>query len=163
MIHFKKGNPVQPPTIPTASLPDIVFILLFFFMTVTTIKDQNLLVENKLPQANETEKLTKTDRIIEVFVGHSKQTHGSSKEGVVQVQMDNRLVEMDDVGHQAVLALNNIPEHLRKIAIVSIKADHKVKMGTITDIKKQLKKVNLLKINYTTVEGDVFQNLKNGF
>lgn len=160
MMHFKKSNPAKLPAISTASLPDIVFILLFFFMTVTTIKDQNALVENQLPLANETEKLTKTDRIIEIFVGQSKQELGSVKMAMVQVQIDDRLVEMDEIGHQAIIALNNIPEHLRKMAIVSIKADHKVKMGVISDIKKQLRTVNLLKINYTTIEGDVFQNLK---
>lgn len=158
-MHFKKGNPTKLPAISTASLPDIVFILLFFFMTVTTMKDQIPLVENELPLANETEKLTKTDRIIEILVGQSKQEHGSGKTAMVQVQINDRLVEIEEVGHQAIIALNNIPEHLRKMAIVSLKADHKVKMGVISDIKKQLRTVNLLNINYTTIEGDVFQNL----
>ncbi len=159
MTHFKKNSPANLPSISTASLPDIVFILLFFFMTVTTIKDKSLLVENKLPYANETEKLTKTNYIIEVFVGHSKQEYGSNIQALVQIQIDDRLVEIEEVGHQAIMALHTMPEHLCKMAIVSIKADHKVKMGVITDIKKQLRKVNLLKINYTTIEGDVFENL----
>jgi biopolymer transport protein ExbD len=159
-MYFKKSNSAKLPAISTASLPDIVFILLFFFMTVTTIKNQNLLVENKLPLADETEELTKTDRVIEIFVGGSKQEHVAAMEASVQVQMEDRLVKIDEVGHQAIMVLNNIPEHLRKMAIVSIKADRKVKMGVITDIKKQLRTVNLLKINYTTVEGDVFRNLK---
>ena len=162
-MYLKKSNPAKLPAISTASLPDIVFILLFFFMTVTTIKNQDLLVENKLPIATETEELTKTDRVIEIFVGHYKQGHSSTKEAMVKVQIDDRLVDVDGIGHHALIMLNKMPEHLRKMAIVSIKADHKVKMGVITDIKKQLKTVNLLKINYTTVQGDVFQNLKNSF
>jgi len=162
-MYFKKSSRADLPAISTASLPDIVFILLFFFMTVTTIKNQNLLVENKLPMANETEELTKTDRVIGIFVGQTLQNHSVSKEAMVQVQMDDRLVEMDEIGHQAIIALNDMPEHLRKMAIVSIKADSKVKMGVIADIKNQLRAINLLKINYTTIEGDVFQNLGNSF
>ena len=160
-MHFKKSNPAKLPTISTASLPDIVFILLFFFMTVTTIKNQDLRVENKLPLADETEELTKADRIIEIFVGNRKQSLTSPVQAPVQVQIEDKLVAIDEVGHQAIMSLNKLPQHLRKMAIVSIKADKKVKMGVISDIKKQLTAVNLLKINYTTVEGDVFQNLKD--
>ncbi len=162
-MHFKKSNPAKLPTISTTSLPDIVFILLFFFMTVTTIKNQDLLVDNKLPLANETEELTKTDRVIEIYVGRPKQEHGPTKDAMVQVQIDDRLVEINEVGHQTIIALHKMPEHLRKMAIVSIKADSKVKMGVIVDIKKQLRAINLLKINYSTIEGDVFRNLRNRF
>ena len=160
MLELRKKKQAQLPAISTASLPDIVFILLFFFMTVTTIKNQELLVENSLPFANETEELNKTDRIIEIFVGPSKLERSSSGEAIVQIQIDDRLVDINEIGHQAIIALNRIPEHLRKVAIVAIKADSKVKMGVITDIKEQLRNVNLLKINYTTVEGDVFQNIE---
>ena len=66
MIKFNKMSSSRGlPAISTASLPDIVFILLFFFMTVTVMKNQNLMVENMLPRATETEKLDKQDRIIE--------------------------------------------------------------------------------------------------
>ena len=158
MLQLKKNNPSKLPTISTAALPDIVFILLFFFMTVTTIKNQDLLVDNTLPFANETEELNKTDRVIEIFVGQSKSISTSS-EPFIQVQIGDRLVDIDEVGHQAMIALYKMPENLRKMAIVSIKADSKVKMGVIKDIKKALRAVNLLKVNYTTVEGDVLKNL----
>ena len=162
MLQLKRNRPAKLPAVSTASLPDIVFILLFFFMTVTTIKNQNLLVQNTLPFANETEKLNKKDRIIEIFVGQSKQV-SSIGTTAVQVQIEDRLVELHEISHQAIIALNKIPEHLRKVTIVSIKADHKVKMGVIEDIKKELRNVNLLKINYTTVDGEVTQNLKSSF
>ncbi len=157
MKNFKANKTGRLPAISTAALPDIVFILLFFFMTVATIKNQNVLVENDLPKANETEKLNKTDRVIEIFVGHINEKN-ELQNGAVKIQIGNRLVDIEEVGHQIIIALNNIPEHLRKMAIVSIKADKKVKMGLIADIKKELKEVNLLKINYTTVEGNIFAN-----
>ena len=53
-----------------------------------------------------------------------------------------------------------MPERSKKSAMVSIKADHKVKMGVIANRKNELQKVNLFKINYTTVEGNVSKNME---
>ena len=47
MSKFKKKKSGELPEISTASLPDIVFMLLFFFMTATTMKDSDLKIENK--------------------------------------------------------------------------------------------------------------------
>ena len=161
MIKFNNFKSVNRnlPAISTASLPDIVFILLFFFMTVTTIKNQNLMVENTLPKATETEKMDKQDRIIEIFVGKANSTHNAVMGNEARIQMDNRFVAIKDIGDYALQTLSRMPEHLRKVATVSIKADVGVKMGIIEDLKKELRSVNLLKINYTTYEGNIFENL----
>ena len=149
---FKKNTLSNLPAISTASLPDIVFILLFFFMTVTTMKTDNLLVENELPSASETEELTKKDRIIEVYVGATLDKSPLEESDHFQIQMEDKIVTMNNLGHQAIHELNTLPAHLRSVAIVSIKADKRVKMGVIADIKKELQLVNLLKINYTVVK-----------
>ena len=59
MAKFNKKKDGDLPAVSTASLPDIVFMLLFFFMTVTTMKDSTLMVENTLPNASEVKKLEK--------------------------------------------------------------------------------------------------------
>ncbi|MEP0305382.1 MAG: biopolymer transporter ExbD, partial [Maribacter dokdonensis] len=142
-----------------ASLPDIVFILLFFFMTVTVMKNQNLLVENTLPTATETEKLDKKDRVIEIYVGKPTSEAKTNLGDEPRIQMDNKFITVDEVGDYALQALSSMPQHLRSVATVSIKADVGVKMGIIEDLKSQLRMVNLLKINYTTYEGAVTDNL----
>lgn len=155
MRNFEKTNN-HLPAISTASLPDIVFMLLFFFMTVTTIKSEELLVENKLPQATETEKLNKRDRVIEIYVGKSKNSKGESSTDSFQIQMESNIVNLDEVPHVALKQLVQMPENLQNAAIVSLKADKTVTMGVINDLKEKLREVNLLKINYTVIEGDVF-------
>ncbi len=55
----KKKGAGDVPAVNTASLPDIVFMLLFFFMTVTVMKDSTVKVENQLPNANEIKKVGK--------------------------------------------------------------------------------------------------------
>ena len=67
MSKFSKKKSGELPPVSTASLPDIVFMLLFFFMTVTVMKDSSLKVVNVLPNANEIKKLEKKDRV--VYIG----------------------------------------------------------------------------------------------
>lgn len=155
MKQFRKTSQ-KMPAISTASLPDIVFMLLFFFMTVTTIKNEDLLVENVLPKANETESLTKKDRIIEIYVGNLKDVEVDIEKKDFKIQMESKIVAQGEVGHNAFKLLSQMPEHLRKVVMISLKADENVTMGIINDIKQQLQEVNLLKINYTVVDGDVF-------
>jgi biopolymer transport protein ExbD len=69
MSKFSKKKDGDIPAVSTASLPDIVFMLLFFFMTVTVMKDSSLKVDNILPNANEIKKLEKKDRIIYIYAG----------------------------------------------------------------------------------------------
>tara|TARA_R110002051_G_scaffold153510_5_gene225948 strand:+ start:22739 stop:23218 length:480 start_codon:yes stop_codon:yes gene_type:complete len=159
MIKFNKNRSSKSlPPVSTASLPDIVFILLFFFMTVTVMKNENLLVENTLPTATETEKLNKKDRVIEIYVGKPTANGNTSLGAEPRIQMNNKFVTVDEVGDYALQALSSMPQHLRSVATISIKADVGVKMGIIEDLKSQLRMVNLLKINYTTYDGGIVQN-----
>lgn len=43
MAKFKKDGKRETPAISTASLPDIVFMLLFFFMVSTTMREVSLM------------------------------------------------------------------------------------------------------------------------
>ena len=128
-------------------------------MTVTVMKNQNLLVENTLPTATETEKLDKKDRVIEIYVGKPTAEAKTNLGDEPRIQMDNKFITVDEVGDYALQALSSMPEHLKSVATVSIKADVGVKMGIIEDLKGELRMVNLLKINYTTYEGAAVENL----
>ena len=61
MSKFKKKKSGDLPAISTASLPDIVFMLLFFFMVATVMRDSTLMVSNTLPAADQVQKLDKKD------------------------------------------------------------------------------------------------------
>ena len=69
MAKFNNKKDGDLPAVSTASLPDIVFMLLFFFMTVTVMKDSSLMVDNVLPNASEVKKLEKKDRVLYIYVG----------------------------------------------------------------------------------------------
>ncbi|RYC50569.1 ExbD/TolR family protein [Flagellimonas olearia] len=142
------------PAISTAALPDIVFILLFFFMTVTTIKSETLLVDNNLPQANQVKKLEKKDRVIEIYVGRPNQDLAKVLGSEPRIQLNNKIAHMSEVGPYVLQELAQKPDAIRNLVTVSLKIDKDVNVGVVSDIKEELRKVNLLKVNYTVFQGN---------
>lgn len=156
-FRFKKNK--STPEVSTASLPDIVFMLLFFFMTVTVMKDDTLKVVNELPNASEIKKLEKKDRVITVYVGKPAKPFDDLLGSEPKIQIDDKFVSLANFGLTMLEKINEKPEPLRRFITVSLKIDKKASMGLISDIKQELRKIHALKINYTTYEGDAFQNL----
>ena len=146
MSKFSKKKIGELPPVSTASLPDIVFMLLFFFMTVTVMKDSSLKVENVLPNASEIKKLEKKDRVIYIYVGKPTQEY--------------QKVFGSDVGDYILAERAKKSQELQNVLTTALKVDKNANMGLISDIKQELRKVNALKVNYTTYEGDAFRNLQ---
>ena len=69
MAKFKKDSKKETPAISTASLPDIVFMLLFFFMVSTTMREVTLMVQNNMPLATQIAKLEKKSLVSNIYVG----------------------------------------------------------------------------------------------
>ncbi|THV58837.1 biopolymer transporter ExbD [Flagellimonas alvinocaridis] len=160
MAKFTKKKDGDLPAVSTASLPDIVFMLLFFFMTVTTMKDSSLLVENTLPNATEIKKLEKKDRVIYIYVGKPTQEYQSVFGTEPRIQLNDKFANVDEVGSYILAERANKPQELQNVLTTALKVDKNANMGLITDIKQQLREVNALKVNYTTYEGDAFNNLQ---
>jgi len=159
MSKFKFKKKENTPEVSTASLPDIVFMLLFFFMTVTVMKNDSLKVVNELPNATEIKKLEKRDRVITIYIGKPVKPFDEVLGEEPKIQIDDRFVAVSEVGLRIVEAINDKPDHLRGFVTISLKVDKKASMGLIDDVKEELRKINALKINYTTYEGDAFNNL----
>jgi len=160
MAKFAKKKEGDLPAVSTASLPDIVFMLLFFFMTVTTMKDSSLLVENQLPNANQIKKLEKKDRIIYIYVGKPTREYVSVFGEEPKIQLNDKFANVDEVGSYILAERAKKPQELQNVLTTALKVDRGANMGLIMDIKQELRKVNALKVNYTTYEGDAFNNLK---
>ena len=158
MSKFKKKKGGDLPAVNTASLPDIVFMLLFFFMVATVMRENTLMIQNSLPVADQIEKLDKKNPISYIYAG--KPSRGYEKYGTeARLQLNDKFAEVDEI----IAFINSeraaLREELIPFLTVSLKVDKDANMGIVGDIKQELRKVNALKINYTTGKGDALSNL----
>lgn len=160
MGKFNKKKDGDLPAVSTASLPDIVFMLLFFFMTVTTMKDSTLLVQNTLPNATEVKKLEKKDRVVYIYVGKPTREYQKVFGTEPKIQLNDKFANVSEVGDFILMERAKKPQELQNVLTTALKVDKEANMGLISDIKQELRKVNALKVNYTTYEGDAFRNLQ---
>ncbi|RKR14163.1 biopolymer transport protein ExbD [Maribacter vaceletii] len=158
MSKFAKKKDGEVPAVSTASLPDIVFMLLFFFMTVTVMKDSSVKVANELPQANEIKKLEKKDRVITIYVGAPTKEYTKTFGTEPKIQLNDKFANPNEVGDYILMERAKKSQELQNVLTTSLKVDKNANMGLISDIKLELRKVNALKVNYTTYEGDAFKN-----
>lgn len=160
MSKFSKKKSGELPPVSTASLPDIVFMLLFFFMTVTVMKDSSLKVENILPNASEVKKLEKKDRVIYIYVGKPTKEFQKVFGTEPRIQLNDKFAAPSEVGDYILAERAKKSQELQNVLTTALKVDKNANMGLISDIKLELRKVNALKVNYTTYEGDAFRNIE---
>lgn len=154
MSKFKKKKSGGTPGISTASLPDIVFMLLFFFMTATTMKDSDLKIDNILPKANQTAKLHKKQYIMYIYAGKPSERYRTTLGGTDRIQMGDKIAQVSEVKNFIIAERATRNSEDEKYLTASLKIDKNVKMGLVQDIKQELRKVEQLKVNYTTSQGD---------
>lgn len=153
----KKGGGLAP--INTASLPDIVFMLLFFFMVATVMREDTLKIKNSLPAADQIEKLDKKNPVSYIYMG--KPSENYKKYGTeARIQLNDDFASVTDVAAFIAAERAALREELIPFLTVSLKVDRDANMGIVGDVKQELRKVNALKINYTTATGDVSTNMK---
>ena len=157
MSKFRKNNKGETPKISTASLPDIVFMLLFFFMVATVLRDNTLMIQNTLP-ADQVQKLDKKDRVIYIYAGKPSARYQDKYGNQPRIQLNDKFATVSDVGAYVLAERASKREELQNVLTTALKVDGETKMGLISDIKQELRKVNALKINYTTRIGDYSQN-----
>ena len=153
MSKFKKKKSGGTPGISTASLPDIVFMLLFFFMTATTMKDSDLKIENTLPKANQTAKLHKKQYVMYIYAGKPSERYRASLGASDRIQLSDKISTVNDIRNFVISERASRNSEDEKYLTASLKIDKNVKMGLVQDIKQELRKVDQLKVNYTTSQG----------
>lgn len=148
---FKKDDGKGDPAISTASLPDIVFMLLFFFMVTTVMREVDLKVKISTPEATEITKFKNKSLVTYIYIGEPNdvKTHGTTS----RIQLGDAIGEIADVGPYIEMKRAEHVEAEVKKLITSLKVDSGTKMGVITDVKQELRRVSALKISYSTREG----------
>ena len=159
MSKFKKKSGGGVPAISTASLPDIVFMLLFFFMVATVMRQNTLMIENKLPAADQVEKLDKKDLVMYIYAGKPSERFESQYGTESRIQLNDKFADVSEIASFIAAERASKREELIPFLTTALKVDSKANMGLVSDIKQELRKVNALKINYTTRKGDALSGL----
>ena len=153
MSKFKKKKTGGTPAIST-SLPDIVFMFLFFFMTATTMKDTDLKIENTLPKANQTAKLHKKEYVMYLYAGKPSERYRVSLGSSDRIQLADKMASTSEIKNFIITERASRNSEDEKYLTASLKIDKNVKMGLVSDIKLELRKIDQLKVNYTTAVGN---------
>jgi biopolymer transport protein ExbD len=151
MAKFKKSGASGSQNINTASLPDIVFMLLFFFMVVTKMKDDEVKVKISVPVATEVATLENKQVVTYLYIGKPKQPEifGTG----TRLQLNDAFKDPQSIPVWVEEEKKRLPSNLTPLFTVSIKADRDIKMGIVSDVKQGLREANALKIVYSTNKG----------
>lgn len=158
MAKFTKKQSGSLPAISTASLPDIVFMLLFFFMVVTVLRDSSLLVENTLPKADQVEKLMK-DRSVFIYAGKPSQRYVESYGTSSKIQIGDKYTDVNNLQFALTELRQKLRPELQDKVMVALKVDEDTKTGLVSDIKEELRELNMLKIIYVTTAGNELDDM----
>jgi len=150
MSKFRKSSGKELPPISTASLPDIVFMLLFFFMVSTTMREVTLKVRLSLPQATELSKLEKKSLVSYIYVGTPHQQYQKVFGSEPRIQLNDEFANVSDIPDYITAEREAREEAERPLMITSLKVDEYTKMGIVTDIKQELRRMAALHINYSS-------------
>ena len=142
MFHDRRRHGV--PSLNVASMPDLIFTVLFFFMIVTHMRSDEVKVRYEVPKGTEIKKLANKAGVINIYIGKQDKDW--------RVQLNGDLVRVEEIGpriEQLRAAMS--PENAEHLT-VSLRADRKTPMGLISDVKQALQKSYALRINYSATE-----------
>lgn len=146
----KFGNKEKPEVaINTSALPDIIFMLLFFFMVSTVLREQEILVDQHLPAATQLQKLQKKTLISYIFIGKPKNTAQYGTEP--RVQANDALLETPEIIQWVNRERDLLPESDRAQITISMKVDKDVKMGPISDVQAELREADARRVLYASL------------
>lgn len=144
MSKFKKKNATAKQEVPTTAMPDIVFMLLIFFMVTTVLREVTLQVRVELTRAENIEKIEQKRLVSYLYIG--PEVIGSNTYGETKVQIDDALV--DDMTFIRRIMYDKLLEQPK--LIVSLRVDRESEMGIVTDVQQELRQAGTLQINYST-------------
>ena len=139
------------PELNTSSLPDLIFSILFFFMIVTSMREQEVKVQVELPKGTELTKLERKSTVTNIYIGTPMNNKESQEAGI---QLNDRQLsrrEVNNLKSYIVEEKERLGSKAAKMK-VALKVDNNIDMGLLTDVKMQLRKAYALQIIYSANE-----------
>lgn len=146
---FKKDGQKDVPAISSSSLSDIVFMLLFFFMVTTQLRETENKVTVNIPQASEVTKLVRKDLNSYINIGTPIKSLQSQYGTEARIQLNDSFRTTAEIRDFVAAERDSKSEADRQFMTISIKADQDVRMGIVTDVKQELRRCSALRIMYS--------------
>ena len=141
-------NNKEVPGISSGSLSDIVFMLLFFFMVTTQMRESENKVVVKLPEASQSVKLERKDLASYINIGTPTRQYQGQYGTDARIQLNDSFKTTDDIRDFIAAERESMSEGDRQFMTTVIRADEDVRMGIITDVKQELRRCSALRIMY---------------
>ena len=152
MAKFKQKGSSETPELNMGSMSDIIFMLIFFFMVITTMRESSLMVKVTVPQASEIQKLEKKSLVSYIYIGPptNARTYGTES----RIQLNDQYSKVTDIIPFIESERLARSEADRPLLTTSLKVHEEVRMGLVTDVKQELRKCGAFRINYSTRKGE---------
>lgn len=156
MGKFRKEGKKEVPQVSTSSLPDIVYMLIFFFMITTTMRDVELKVKaSPLPKATEIQKLEHKALVSSIYIGAPRDSKLGTES---RIQLDDAFATPADIADWIQKERDSRNPADIPLLTTALKVHKDTRMGVVTDVKQELRKVGAFRINYTTLKGSALEN-----
>ena len=156
MAKFRKEGKKEVPQVSTSSLPDIVYMLIFFFMITTTMRDVELKVKaSPLPKATEIQKLEHKALVSSIYIGAPRDSKLGTES---RIQLDDSFATPADIADWIQKERDSRNPADIPLLTTALKVHTDTRMGVVTDVKQELRKVGAFRINYTTLKGSALEN-----
>ncbi|MBE6219895.1 MAG: biopolymer transporter ExbD [Alistipes sp.] len=142
-VMAKKGKR-EVPAMSTSSLPDIVFMLLFFFMAATTMREVDPLVTVQMPEAHEITELDKKN-LVNIWMG--KPLNAAAGEDALKIQLNDQTRDVEDI--REFISATTVTKGVGpRDIVVNLRVDQGATVGKLTAVKQELRKADAISIAY---------------
>lgn len=156
MAKIRKDVQRETPALATTSLPDIIFMLIFFFMATTTMKEVDYKVLIAPPSASEVQKIENKSLVRYIYVGKPTPDNQKQYGSETRIQLNDAFADVSQIEEFIVLERSAMKEEDQGMMTVAIRADKETRMGVVQDIKQALRYAYALRINYTAVSRESY-------
>ena len=140
------------PELNTSSLPDLIFSILFFFMIVTSMREEEVKVEYTLPKGTNLSKIERKTAVVNIHIGSPSRQYVSQLGSSARIQLNDRFANVKEVSPFVVNERSLMRQADQAVMKVALKTDQHVRMGIITDVKMELRKARALSLMYSADE-----------
>ena len=129
------------PKLNTSALPDLIFTVLFFFMIVTHIRDNNTSMQIKIPDGDKLQKLQKRYAVSNLFIGKDKQNN-------IQIQLNEKVISLEQLTQIIAAEKDKITDDEQARYTICIKADKETPLHIISKVKESLQRANVRNVTF---------------